>query len=53
MGTLGIIRRLVVGVEAEERDGSQKNGAEQDLGYVIVKDLVVGIREVILPGFGN
>ena len=33
-------------VEAQERDDCQRDGAEaeQDLGYVVVEDLVVGVR---------
>ena len=41
---------LVVEVEAEERDGCQSNGAEQDFGDVVVENLVVGVgrRRLIL-----
>jgi len=40
-----------VRMEAEERDGREDDGAEQDLGYVVVEDLVVGVREVIRSVF--
>ena len=40
-------------VEAEERDGCQNDGAEQDLSDVVVEDLVVCLREAILHLFGS